>query len=223
MMRRSSYAEVAAGNSGQQSQNPRLLRAGAFAHLVNNHPPTIPQDSYQTRYLSRSLDLPDAMSWGTRYGGHMQRKSEGSIPQFFVPSYLRGSKYADKLERQHQARVAAQREARANQTSPSGGSSTTSPNGVNLHRTPPTHRGIAYEIVERLPPSEEAVDSWPTAWNELDKHAQIEVEEGKRQVKLLVNIKSQEEAATIRADHPAPKQCGIYYFEVTVMSRVKDT
>ncbi|KAF2277031.1 ran-binding protein [Westerdykella ornata] len=220
-MRRSSYAEVAAGNSGP-SQNSRPLRAGAYAHLVNNTSPAVPQESYQSRHLSRSVELPDATSWGTRYGTHMPRRNETSLPEFFIPSYLKGSKYADRLERVHQARVAAQREARVNQTS-NGGSLSTSASGVNLPKMPPTHRGIAHEIVERLPPSEEPVDEWPMAWNDRDKHAQIEVEEGKRQVKLTVNIKSADEAATIRADHCAPKKCGIYYFEVTVMSRVKDT
>lgn len=34
--------------------------------------------------------------------------------------------------------------------------------------------------------------------------------------------KTQDEAAAVRSDHPMPKQCGIYYYEVTILSRGKD-
>lgn len=34
--------------------------------------------------------------------------------------------------------------------------------------------------------------------------------------------KTQDEAASVRSDHPMPRECGIYYFEITILSRHKD-
>lgn len=34
--------------------------------------------------------------------------------------------------------------------------------------------------------------------------------------------KSENEAGAVRADHPVPANCGIYYFEITVLSKGKE-
>lgn len=70
---------------------------------------------------------------------------------------------------------------------------------------------------------EESVVSWPTRWDERDKYPQMDLDEDGRLAKFVGTSKSgHDEAASIRADHPMPRQCGIYYYEVTVVSKGKD-
>ena len=70
-----------------------------------------------------------------------------------------------------------------------------------------------------------AASPLPTRWNELDKFPGIEVLAGGFEVRFSGASKSgssHDEAAAVRANHAMPRQCGIYYFEVTVMSKGKD-
>lgn len=241
MFRRSSYASVAAGNSGQpQSTGP--TRSGAFSHLANSNPSAGSQSTHSTHHLrhySRSLDADShhnsmSTSWGR--GGHLPSYSsqfgylhgygagaqDGSIPSFFVPSYLRGSRHAEKLEEMHKAKVVAQREYRSNHSS-NGGSLSTSSSSVNLHKMVPSHRGMTHDVIERAPPfMDEPVSMWPTKWNDGDKYLQVELEEGGRSAKFAGSQKTHDEAASVRSDHAMPRQCGIYYYEVTVVSKGKD-
>ncbi|KAF2006491.1 SPRY-domain-containing protein [Amniculicola lignicola CBS 123094] len=50
----------------------------------------------------------------------------------------------------------------------------------------------------------------------------MEIEEGGRQARFAGAQKNHDEAASLRADFPMPRQCGIYYYEVTIMSKGKD-
>ena len=51
----------------------------------------------------------------------------------------------------------------------------------------------------------------------------MEVEEDGRLARYAGASKSgHDEAAAIRADFPMPRQCGIYYYEITVISKGKD-
>jgi hypothetical protein len=144
------------------------------------------------------------------------------IPPFFVPSYLRGSKHAEKLQEAHKAKVAAQREFRSTQSS-NAGSLSTSSSSVNLHKLAGSHRGLTHEVIERAPVFvDEPVSPWPTKWSESDKFAQLDIEDGGRQAKFSGSQKTHDEAASVRADCPMPRQCGIYYYEVTVVSKGKD-
>jgi hypothetical protein len=142
---------------------------------------------------------------------------------FFVPSYLRGSKHAERLEEAHKKRLAAQREYRSSHSS-NAGSLSTSSSSVNLHKMGASHRGMTHDIVERVPPimEDHSAAPWPTRWNESDKYIQLELEEYGRQAKFAGSQKTHDEAASVRADYPMPRQCGIYYYEVTVVSKGKD-
>jgi hypothetical protein len=82
---------------------------------------------------------------------------------------------------------------------------------------------LTHEVIERAPVFvENQASSWPTGWNDLDKFAQLEIEDGGRQAKFSGSQKTHDEAASVRADSPMPRQCGIYYYEVTVVSKGKD-
>ncbi|KAF2017513.1 SPRY-domain-containing protein [Aaosphaeria arxii CBS 175.79] len=243
MFRRSSYASVAAGNSGQP-QGSAPTRSGAFSHLANNNSSS---GSYPTqataqssRHLSRSLDTDGyntnmSTSWGRggplpSYSSHFgylhgsgPTGQDGPLPPFFVPSYLRGSKYAERVEDAYKAKVAAQRELRSTQSS-NAGSLSTSSSSVNLHKMVPSHRGLSHEIIERAPVYvDDQVTSWPTKWNEADMYPTLDVDEGGLQTKFTgPTPKSNDEAGSIRADHPMPRQGGIYYYEVTIVAKGKD-
>lgn len=43
-----------------------------------------------------------------------------------------------------------------------------------------------------------------------------------RYIGPTLSSKNDGEAAAIRADHPMPKEVGLYYFEVTILTRTKD-
>lgn len=148
--------------------------------------------------------------------------SAQDVPPFFVPSYLRGSKHAEKLEEAHRAKLAAHRELKSTHSS-NAGSLSTSSSSVNLHKMAPSHRGLTHEIIERAPVLvDEPVAPWPTRWNEGDRFSQLELEDNGRMAKFSGTQKTHDEAAAVRADFPMPRQCGVYYYEITVISKGKD-
>jgi hypothetical protein len=231
--RRSSYAAVASGSTGNQSY-PAPTRSGAFAHLV--HSANSSPHNLSHHRLSRSIDADghhNSMSTSWTRGGLLPSYSSQSgywqglggsvqdIPPFFVPSYLRGSKHAEKLHEAHKAKLAAQREHKSTHSS-NAPSLSTSSSSVNLHKMAPSHRGLSHEIVERAPVFVEEPAPWPTKWNEGDKFAQIDLEDNGRQAKFSGPQKTNDEAAAVRADFPMPRQCGIYYYETTVISKGRD-
>lgn len=239
MFRRGSYAQVASGNAGGSQANSGAAQPGQFARLTNSgsvplgasihaqsrHARSIDTDGRHgsmSNSLGRSGPIPSytsQMSHMGAYGG----LQDGGATAFFVPSYLRGSRYAEKLEENQRARAAAYREQRS-ANSLDDISLSTSSSSANLHKPGHSYRGLAHEIVERVPSFvEESIVSWPTGWDERDKYPQMEVDEDGRLAKFAGAGKSgHDEAAAIRADHPMPRQCGIYYYEVTVVSKGKD-
>ncbi|KAF2246434.1 SPRY-domain-containing protein [Trematosphaeria pertusa] len=232
--RQSSYAAVASGNAGSSPSNPVPARSGAFSHLANSgsHPHSITHPRHSRSFdadghhnsmstsLGRSVlpSYPGQFGYLNGYGG----AQDGATSAFFVPSYLRGSKHAEKLEEVHKARIAAQREYRSTHSS-NAGSLSTSSSSANLHKMAPSHRGLSHDIIERAPiVVEEPVAPWPTRWSETEKFPQMEVDDNGRQAKFAGAQKGPDEAASVRADYPMPRQCGIYYYEVTVVSKGKD-
>lgn len=239
MFRRGSYAQVASGSAGNSQPNPVPSQSGQFARLANSgsypisagvfagyrHARSIDADGHHgsmSNSLGRSGPVPSYTSHASHLGGY-GGLHEGGAPVFFVPSYLRGSRHAEKLEEEHRARIAAYREQRSTNSS-NAASLSTSASSVNLHKPVHSYRGLAHEIIERAPSFiEEPVVSWPTRWDDRHKYPQMEVDEDGRLAKFAGAGKSgHDEAAAIRADTPMPRQCGIYYYEVTVVSKGKD-
>ncbi|KAH6682935.1 hypothetical protein B0J14DRAFT_556204 [Halenospora varia] len=251
MPRRSSYASVVSGTASavsQQYQQP--ARSGAFSHLLN-HSTDFNYDPYQSvsghlRHDSRAYD----MDFGTNGSFHGRSGSwgrNGQLPSFssafgmlvngnglgggytdnfFVPSYLRGSKYVQRLEEAHRAKAGVHRDGPSTQSSQPG-SLSTSASSINIHsKMAPSHRGMAYDVIEKAPPLEnEALAPLPSRWNNLDKFGGLEVMSDGQEVKFTGSKPDRErdhEACSIRADHPMPPQCGIYYYEVTIISRKRE-
>jgi Ran-binding protein 9/10 len=142
---------------------------------------------------------------------------------FFVPSYLRNSRYMSKLEAAHKAKLAAQREASSAHSSNPASLSTSSSN-ANLHRMAPSHRGMTYDIIESAPPNEDDnLVPLPSRWNDTDKCSGLDLLQDGMEVRYSgPSNKLELEAAAARADHPMSPQCGIYYFEVEIKSKSKD-
>ena len=142
---------------------------------------------------------------------------------FFKPTYLRGSKYMENLEAAHKAKLAAQKEVSSAHSS-NPGSLSASSSSVSLHKLAPSHRGMTYEIIERAPPQDDdGIPPLPSKWGEVDKYGGLEIAADGLDVKYVGSSKLHEhEAVAARADHPMPSQCGIYYFEVTIISKGKE-
>jgi hypothetical protein len=141
------------------------------------------------------------------------------------PSYLKDSKYMQKLEDAHKAKLAAKRDAPSAQSSQPG-SLSTSNSSVNLPKLVPSHRGMTYDLIEKAPPLEdESLAPLPSRWNPQDKHAGLEVLGDGYEVKYVGSKSAGDrdhEASSIRADHAMPPQCGIYYYEIEILSRKRE-
>ncbi|CZR53247.1 uncharacterized protein PAC_03125 [Phialocephala subalpina] len=250
--RRSSYASVVSGTaSGAPYQQP--ARSGAFSHLLNqsdfSYDPSYQSLSGHQRFDPRTYDMDfntngnshgRSGSWGR--GGQLHPFSSAfaalvngngyggfggsGTDQFFIPSYLKGSRYVQRLEEAHKAKVAAQKDGPSAPSSQPG-SLSTSASSMNLHaKMSSSYRGIAHDVIEKAPPAEdETLTPLPSKWNILDKYGGLEVLNDGLEVKLSGPKSERDrdhEACSLRADHPMPSQCGIYYFEVDIVSRKRE-
>ncbi|KAK4121115.1 SPRY-domain-containing protein [Parathielavia appendiculata] len=156
---------------------------------------------------------------------------------FLSPSYLRGTIYLQKLEEKHRADVLAERERSAAKVGPPSSSpiaSRLSSNESSSHLplvgtkvSGSSHRGVAYDIVEKpmFPAEEEdddAVSPLPSRWNKDDKEAALEVLSDGYEVRHTGRASSDHEASAVRADHYMSPSCGVYYFEITVLNTRSD-
>lgn len=95
---------------------------------------------------------------------------------------------------------------------------------------PSSHLGIAYNVTERpsaAPEETGGINPLPTAWNSSDKYGNLEVLADGCEVKLSGPRTSSDrerdhEAFSIRADHHMPPECGIYYYEVTILASKRE-
>ncbi|TVY54765.1 Ran-binding protein 9 [Lachnellula cervina] len=236
--RRSSYASVVSGAHPATSQSYlQPTRAGAFAHLLNhpndfNADPTYQYTGRHLPYDSRAYD----MDFGANGGVHGRSGSwgrSGHLPSFsqaFFSHDGRGWIYwagtCGPFLQSHRARLRAQKEEPQAQSSQSG-SLSTSASSLNLHtKLAPSHRGMTYDIIEKAPPVEdETIPRLPSRWSSTDKFGGLEVLSDGQEVKFTGPKSDRDrdlEACSIRADYPMPTQCGIYYYEVTIISRKRE-
>ncbi|KAI0440672.1 concanavalin A-like lectin/glucanase domain-containing protein [Xylaria telfairii] len=140
---------------------------------------------------------------------------------FFIPSYLKNSTYITKLKEAHRAKE-AQKE---NQQQAAGGLPAASPDSPLGGKSPAAHLGMTYDLIERVPAAS-TIPPLPARWNKDDKFGALEVSANGLEVKcnpaLRTAREQDHEISGIRADHPMPSQAGIYYFEVTLLSKRRD-
>lgn len=148
-------------------------------------------------------------------------------PPFFTPSYLRHSRHVQRLNRLYDEHVAElQEQARLNPPQPPPLSTKSSHASLKSTRSMHVHRAPVQDVMERLPPSsvteEDKTHHLPSRWNEEDRMNGLEILADGTEVRFGGVTKTSDEAASIRADHPMPKECGIYYYEVTVLTKRGD-
>lgn len=144
------------------------------------------------------------------------------VEDLVVPSYLKGSRHVDRLQERQRQRKLAQREGKPAKSSQPGSLSASASN-LSVPKMVPSHRGMTHEIVERpyQQPEERSI-RLPTRMNVHDKAAGLELGSDGLDVKFAGPPKAENEAACVRADFPVPKDCGIYYFEVTLQGKHKE-
>lgn len=134
------------------------------------------------------------------------------LPYFWVPAYLEGSRYAQKLRKHWIERRRAIRESEAVSRD---------------DKIVPGYRGMAYDVVESKPSSldDDRVPPMPSMWNARDKHSTLEILGAGTEIRYSANGPStspQLESATVRADYAMPPRCGIYYYEIRIRSKPKE-
>jgi hypothetical protein len=159
-----------------------------------------------------------------------------------IPSYLHGSRYAEQLLESYKARLDAYEsnlqaqngEERTLSTSRSTNSSSANlarlSNGSNIAdsvgSSSGSRWGVAYDVVEKMPPptSNESLEGLPSIWNEHDKSSGLELMQDAMEIKFNASkvVERDAIAAAVRSDHPMPPQAGIYYYEITIVSKGKE-
>ncbi|EEP77283.1 predicted protein [Uncinocarpus reesii 1704] len=236
--RRSSYASVVSGAAA--------THAPAWTGSPANLGTATPSSSYPPQYnrlhrqgygLDEEIQMNGGGNW--RRPGFLPDHSRqfmkavahgGGGPgfiqqanQFFTPSYLKSSKYITQLAAANKSKNVVHKETSSAHSSNAPSLSTSSSN-VNLHRMAPSHRGMTYDIIEHSPLSDdETLSPLPSKWNDSDKYSGLDVLGDGLEVRYVgAANKHEHEAAAVRANHPMPPQCGIYYFEVTVTAKPTD-
>ncbi|GAB7356069.1 hypothetical protein MBLNU459_g6685t1 [Dothideomycetes sp. NU459] len=243
--RRSSYASVAAGTaSADRPSHSPPTRSGNLSHLLHQDRLDRQRDLERHALISNSIGSALSMGPSKAAGERLwarRGRSENAFnddlpaqpPEFMCPSYLRNSRHVDRLHVKHQKEVAAIRERRQGQgrgVSHNGDNQTpslsTSSSSANLHTkassthsNPPTQD--TGDRIHQLNP-DDALNKLPTCWSDTDKCQGLEISSEGLEVRFQGVTKTSDEAATVRSDHPMPKEVGIYYFEVTVLSRGKE-
>lgn len=139
---------------------------------------------------------------------------------FFTPSYLRNSRYISRLESAQRTRQLAAR--RESSTAPSLSASSSH---VNLHRLAASQRPLLHDPVEKelAAAADNQLQPLPTRWNEGDKHHGLDLNPEGSEVRYSgPQHKIDHEAASVRADHPMPREAGMYYYETTILTKPKD-
>lgn len=151
---------------------------------------------------------------------------------FMCPSYLRNSRYVQRLEVDYKKEMTVMLERRQgrnvfhNNKDDLTPSLSTSSSAVNLHtKASSSHpRAPAHDTTERVRHSEpdEVLNKLPTRWSDTDKCDGLDITGEGLEIRFQGVTKTSDDAATIRSNHPMPKEVGIYYFEVTILSRGKE-
>jgi hypothetical protein len=145
---------------------------------------------------------------------------------FFIPSYLKSSRYAEQLEREHKARLAEKSRSRSTSNPPSAARRPSNPSNAGRGAGQlSAHRGMSHDVVEHPPKPmhpEDAPPPLPSKWNATDRNNYLDLYNNGLDVKFTAVSRSHDDAAVVRADHPMPKAGGIYYYEIQVLSKGRE-
>ncbi|KAJ5326176.1 SPla/RYanodine receptor SPRY [Penicillium brevicompactum] len=212
--RRSSYASVVSGNTLSPSFSTLLNESFSNPTFDRVHRTPFGVDADMQM---NSAWRPDSLPPHSRkYAGFLQSDIPHlglTDPPFLIPSYLRNSRYLARLESAHRSKL----------TRDSNPPLSASSSNAHLPRMAPSHRGMTYDIIEKEIPVPDSLSPLPSQWSITDKFAGLELSNDNFDVRYTGPVhKHDHEAAALRADHPMPPQCGIYYFEVKIDSKPKE-
>ena len=242
--RRFSYASVAAGATPYESVAPAVTSTRSYSSsgaVPSVLLPRIPNPSHIQTSTGGALHAPvnivrselsqeaieedmDAIPSGLQAHSGLGQDGGGiDGTSYFIPSYLQGSPYAEKLQKLHRSKKETQATAAQSRRNKHGSLSTSSSN-ASLPKMAPSHRGMTHDIVENIPaePSEGPA-RLPSRWHYVAKTGGLEIGSSGLDAKFVGQQKlSEHEAAAARTDEPMPRECGIYYFEISVVSKGKE-
>jgi hypothetical protein len=149
--------------------------------------------------------------------------------EYWIPEYLEGTSYGVLVSQWREQHVAA-----AGNTSPTmGPSSTAMRREASTSQTVPSsrnpsphnhpyavgyHRGVAFDFSSSTDPTDPPF--LPSRLNERDRSPIVEVLNDGLEARFSGPPKGGDaDAGSVRAEHPIPYICGVYYYEATVLSR----
>ncbi|SPN97391.1 related to human RANBPM NP_005484.1 [Cephalotrichum gorgonifer] len=154
--------------------------------------------------------------------------TQRDLDDFFIPSYLSDTAYALKLREAHQAKLKARRANRSRDGPATAPLTSPSPANNGLPTKPPQQsESASFDIIEKPATQDDdpsVVPPLPSKWSKTDRWPSgIDVMNEGLEVRYTSHKSGSEyEAASIRADHPIPPECGIYYFEVAITYGKRD-
>ncbi|EPE10197.1 ran-binding protein [Ophiostoma piceae UAMH 11346] len=111
-----------------------------------------------------------------------------------------------------------------------GGVSSPGTGGPGSKIGPGSHRGIAYDVIEKsgangFTEDEEPLVPLPAGWSNTERSSLVDVMSDSLDAKFTsskTTADREQEVGAIRADSYMPPQCGIYYYEVTILTKKRD-
>jgi len=92
------------------------------------------------------------------------------------------------------------------------------------YRSPSQHPGISLDQRLKIlyPAVNEEDTPLPRAWSTKDKYNYIGLSQNNLRVHYRGHGKTHKDASSVRVTHPIPASCGLYYFEVRIVSKGRD-
>ncbi|XP_063905361.1 ran-binding protein 9 isoform X3 [Zophobas morio] len=96
-------------------------------------------------------------------------------------------------------------------------------NGRSAMDPQPETQNVAVDRLKRLYPAvNEEKSPLPRAWSPKEKYNYIGLSQNNLRVHYKGHGKTHRDAASVQATHPIPAACGLYYFEVKIVSKGRD-
>ncbi|KAG8513073.1 Ran-binding protein 9, partial [Galemys pyrenaicus] len=86
----------------------------------------------------------------------------------------------------------------------------------------PAEKELQRRLKRLYPAVDEQETPLPRSWSPKDKFSYIGLSQNNLRVHYKGHGKTPKDAASVRATHPIPAACGIYYFEVKIVSKGRD-
>ncbi|KAK0456873.1 ran-binding protein 10 [Armillaria borealis] len=192
---------------------PRVIRADSSRNIDPACIPSSPS-SARTRRPSGTGRAPSAQ----RQSGASIAQAVPTVPVSFArPAYLEYAALKHLLQTESPALLPPSRKESNNDRSYSGAVSPSTDSDDDSTASPPPRENPTASL-----PAVDQVLRLPTRWSEEVRHQSLNVSADGRELLYQGSSCSDRDtahAAAARTDHPIPRACGIYYYEVYVGSK----